>query len=261
MEQKHENNRQDPATNKEPTRREIIELAALGATVMTAAGAVKVAQAAQSEAKAASKGISLAMVVDTRRCTGCMSCQVSCKMENDVPFGVFRSWVKIVQKGEYPNIRQHFLPRLCNHCDDPPCVKVCPTQASYRRDEGGLVLIDDKKCIGCKYCMLACPYDARFTNPVKGTADKCSFCDHLVDKGLEPTCVRSCMGRARIFGDLNDPNSKVSQVLRDNAVTVLKAGLGTAPKVFYIGMDKDLEGGLRDNVGGAGYYKTIDGGK
>ena len=197
-----------------------------------------------------------AMVIDLRRCVGCMSCQVSCKMENDVPLQVFRSWVKIVQKGKYPNVKQHHLPRLCNHCDKAPCVKVCPTKASHIRKDG-VVLIDYDKCIGCGYCIEACPYDARFINPVTKMADKCTFCAHRIDKGLAPTCVRSCMGRARIFGDLNDPDSEVSKVMRENNVMVLKKDQGTEPKVYYIGLDKDLEGGLKDTVGGKGHYETI----
>ena len=199
----------------------------------------------------------LAMIIDLRRCVGCMSCQVSCKMENDVPLQVFRSWVKIVQKGKYPNVKQHHLPRLCNHCDKASCVKVCPTKASHIRKDG-VVLIDYDKCIGCTYCIQACPYNARFLNPVTGTADKCTFCAHRIDKGLAPTCVRSCMGRARIFGDLNDPDSEVSKVMRENNVMVLKKDQGTEPKVYYIGLDKDLEGGLKDTVGGAGNYETIE---
>lgn len=244
--------------SKHIERREVLKkLSIIGAVAAVAAVVpAKAAKILVTDKKPDVKQKKWAMVVDLRRCVGCMSCQVSCKMENDVPLQVFRSWVKIVQKGKYPDVKQHHLPRLCNHCDNPPCVKVCPTTASYIRKDG-VVLIDYDKCIGCTYCVQACPYDSRFLNPVTKTADKCTFCAHRIDKGLAPTCVRSCMGRARIFGDINDPESKVSKVLRENNVTVLKKNQGTEPNVYYIGLDEALVGGLKDNVGGAGYYKTI----
>ncbi len=245
-------------STKQIERRDALKkLSLTGAIALFATVApVKAAKILVKDKKPDVKQKKWAMVVDLRRCVGCMSCQVSCKMENDVPLKVFRSWVKIIQKGKYPNVKQHHLPRLCNHCDNPPCVKVCPTTASYIRKDG-VVLIDYDKCIGCTYCVQACPYDSRFLNPVTKTADKCTFCAHRIDKGLAPTCVRSCMGRARTFGDINDPDSKVSKLLLENNVTVLKKDQGTEPKVYYIGLDKAIIGGLKDTVGGAGYYKTI----
>jgi len=177
-----------------------------------------------------------AMVIDLRRCVGCMSCQVTCKMENNVPFDFFRSKVLITERGTYPDVKRRFLPVLCNHCEEAPCVQVCPVGASYRREDG-VVLVDQDKCIGCGYCVEACPYDARYINPFTGTADKCTFCQPRIDSGLEPACVHNCMGQARIFGDLNDPNSAVSKLVNGNSVQTLKGNLGTEPRVFYISAD------------------------
>ena len=177
------------------------------------------------------------MVIDTRRCIGCHACTVACKSEFDVPLGVNRAWVEYVEKGTYPNVSRSFLPRLCNHCSEPPCVPVCPTNATYKRKQDGIVVIDQGLCIGCKYCVLACPYDARFLNPVTGWADKCDFCIHRVEKGLEPSCVSTCVGGARIFGDLADPESTVTKLVAKNTVTVLRREMGTFPNVYYIGAD------------------------
>ena len=198
------------------------------------------------------------MVIDLRKCIGCQACVVACKSENNVPIGVYRTWVEVMEVGEFaydpdgdgsvllddggtyePNVKRFSLPRLCNHCDDPPCVEVCPVQATFKRADG-LVLIDYTKCIGCGYCINACPYDARFFNPVQQTADKCTFCVHRLDRGLLPACVTSCVARARIFGDLNDPNSDVAQLLAQYPTESLNASLGTGPQVFYIGLDGDL---------------------
>lgn len=176
------------------------------------------------------------MVIDTRKCVGCMSCAVSCKMENSVPFGVFRSWVEQKDKGSFPEVRRYFLPRLCNHCEHPPCVPVCPVGATYKREDG-LVLIDEERCIGCGYCVVACPYYARYLHPVRNVAGKCTFCQHRVDKGAEPACVHNCMGKARKFGDLDNPNSEVSRLIGNNPSGVLKPELGTEPQVYYIGDD------------------------
>jgi tetrathionate reductase subunit B len=186
----------------------------------------------------------LAMVIDLRKCYGCHSCSIACKSEFNVPLGVWRSWVKTIDKGTYPNVKRSFLPRLCNHCENPPCVSVCPTQASYRDEEKGLVDIREERCIGCKMCIVACPYDARFTHPIKKVANKCDFCIHRVEKGVVPSCVNTCPSNARIFGDLNDPNSEVRKLVDTNNVQVLKPELDTEPSVFYIDLDKDTVGGV-----------------
>ena len=136
---------------------------------------------------------------------------------------------------------RNFLPRLCNHCSSPNCVSVCPTGATYKREEDGIVVVDPDICIGCKYCIQACPYDARFLNPVTGAADKCDFCLHRVSQGLAPACVETCIGRARIFGDINDPDSEISRMIATNPVSVLRPEKGTQPNVFYIAADHSDE--------------------
>jgi len=177
------------------------------------------------------------MLIDIRRCYGVHACSVACKAENGVPLGQTRSWVEYIEKGTYPNVTRSFLPRLCNHCEKPNCVSVCPTGATWKRKEDGIVVVDDDICIGCKYCVHACPYDARYPNPVTGTVDKCDFCIHRVSQGLEPACVEACPSRARIFGDLNDPESEISKLVATNPVTVLRPEKGTEPNVFYIEAD------------------------
>lgn len=174
-----------------------------------------------------------AMVVDLRKCVGCHSCTVACKSENKVPLGVWRTWVKVVEKGKYPHVSKHFLPRLCNHCDAAPCVKVCPTQATYKHPSG-FVLQRYERCIGCKYCIMACPYNARYVDPKDKLVDKCTFCEHRVSVGMVPSCVNTCVGKARIFGDLNDPESEVAKIVSKEPVVVLKPDQGTKPMVFYV---------------------------
>jgi tetrathionate reductase subunit B len=185
------------------------------------------------------------MLIDTRRCIGCHACSVACKAEFDVPLGHTRSWVEYIEKGNHPHVTRSFLPRLCNHCRHPNCVDVCPTGATYKREEDGIVVVDPDICIGCKYCVQACPYDARFPNPVTGTADKCDFCLHRVSQGLEPACVETCIGGARIFGDLNDPQSEISRAIATNPLSVLRPGMGTEPNVYYIAADHTDEHELR----------------
>lgn len=184
------------------------------------------------------------MVIDQRKCVGCHTCTVACKSENNVPLGYWRSWVKGIQKGKYPDVRNFYLRRLCNHCDTPPCVEVCPVEATVRRDDG-VVTIYYGKCIGCGMCIAACPYDARFFNPVRRTADKCTFCTHRIDAGLLPSCVTTCIGRAITFGDLNDPKSEVSRLIAANSTVVLKPALRTHPKVYYIAADEDIMGRIK----------------
>jgi tetrathionate reductase subunit B len=187
------------------------------------------------------------MVIDLRTCIGCHACSVACKAEFDVPLGVWMSWVKQVERGKFPNTQRHFLPRLCNHCENPPCVEACPTKASYQREDG-IVLIREERCIGCRLCIAACPYDARFSHPEKKIANKCTLCAHRVDEGVVPACVNTCQGEARIFGDLNDPTSEVARLVAKEPVQVLKSELGTEPRVFYIGADLGLMGRVKKEV-------------
>ncbi|MFH1784766.1 MAG: sulfate reduction electron transfer complex DsrMKJOP subunit DsrO, partial [bacterium] len=226
-----------PKKQKGLTRRDVLKMggiAALGAVAATLPKDVL------AHAKHMS-GKRMGMSIDTDKCTGCHSCSVACKAEFNVPLGVWMSWVKAEEKGTYPHVGRFFLPRLCNHCDDPPCVKVCPTGASTQRDDG-IVYVDEKKCIGCKVCIAACPYEARFMDPIKKVTDKCNFCMHRVDKGVVPSCVNTCPAGVRVFGDLNDPNSDVAKLVGRKAVQVLKPELGTEPSVLYIGKEKITEG-------------------
>lgn len=174
------------------------------------------------------------MVIDQRRCVGCMACIVACKNENEVPPGQYRTRVIERVEGSYPELRLELRSELCNHCDNPPCVYNCPTRASYKRKPDGLVLLDRKRCVGCKACIAACPYDARYVHPKKGYADKCTFCEQRLKEGKEPACVATCIGKSRIFGDLADPNSPVSAALRSAHAEVLLKSAGTEPRVFYI---------------------------
>jgi tetrathionate reductase subunit B len=181
------------------------------------------------------------MVIDLRRCIGCQACTVACAMENDVPLGQARTYVSSYDLETPGGTRRVHLPRMCNHCEDPPCLAVCPTGATYQRDDGAVV-IDNSRCVGCGYCTQACPYGARFMNEDTLTADKCTFCVHRLDAGLLPACVETCVGGARIFGDLNDPDSEVSRLLASQPVQVLKPAEGTEPRVFYIGLNEEVRG-------------------
>jgi len=231
-------NKDQPVTN----RREFVQKLVGGAAAVSVASTAAVLAGSKptpEETKPRQKHYG--MLIDTRRCIGCHTCSVSCKSEFDVPLGVTRSWVEYTEKGTYPNVSRQFLPRLCNHCRHPQCVDVCPTGATYKRPQDGIVVVDSGQCIGCKYCIQACPYDARFLNPVTGFAEKCDFCIHRVSKGLEPSCVNSCIGGARIFGDISDPTSEISRQLATNPTTVLRPGKGTEPQVYYIGADHSDE--------------------
>ncbi len=195
------------------------------------------------------------MVVDLKRCIGCYACIIACKSENGTPKGIF--WAKVLEReeGEYPNVRKLFLPIRCNHCLNAPCVTVCPTGASYTRDKDNLVLVDQNKCIGCGACVIACPYDARYKyeheegyfgeqlTPYEkeayrkhtvGTVQKCTFCVHRIDVGLDPACVDGCPTRALIFGDLENLESEVCKLMRDNHNFALRPDLETEPSIFYL---------------------------
>ncbi len=178
-------------------------------------------------------------VIDQRRCIGCHACTVACKEENQVPLGVFRTWVKYVERGQFPHTRRYFSVLRCNHCDNAPCVTICPTAALYRRADG-IVDFDGARCIGCKSCLQACPYDALYIDPNTGTAAKCHYCAHRIEVGLEPACVVVCPEQAIITGDLDDPRSRIARLVATEQVQVRKAEQGTRPKLFYLGADASL---------------------
>ncbi len=226
-----------------------------------------------------------AMAIDLERCQGCRACVEACKIENNTPQAVFWMYVFRLEEGEYPDTKVNFLPRPCQHCDNAPCVKVCPVGARFKRDDG-IVLTDFDRCIGCRYCEVACPYGVNYYNwrtpseahaaydvnyadadlvevtggavPSYGNPDhdqlqgaeqrmtagsahsvgvmeKCTFCVHRVDKGLQPACVTVCPVQALQFGDIEDPNSPVSTYIREREGFSLLEELGTEPSVVYLG--------------------------
>lgn len=175
-------------------------------------------------------------VIDQRTCIGCHACTVACKEEHRVPLGVFRTWVKYVERGTFPSVRRYFTVLRCNHCEHAPCVAICPTVALRRRPDG-IVDFDRDRCIGCKGCMQACPYDALYIDPETATAAKCNYCAHRVEAGLEPACVTVCPQQAIVAGDLDDPGSRIARLVATEQVQVRKPGHGTGPRVFYLGAD------------------------
>ncbi len=178
-----------------------------------------------------------AFVIDVSRCIDCRACLVSCRVENKVPAGHTRIWVKdLGVEGTYPSLSQTFVPYNCMHCDEPPCVDVCTSGATYKDQETGLVQIDQAACIGCGLCVSACPYSARYLDEQRGVADKCSGCVQRLERGQQPACVQTCVGDARLFGDLNDPNSAVSVALKDarSVQRLATDGVNTGPNIYYI---------------------------
>ena len=204
-------------------------------------------------------GERLGFVIDVHRCIGCHTCSVTCKVENNLPVGVI--WNRTVTdggenmdtpEGVWPNVRKDYFTIACQHCDNPACVKVCPVGATYKDPETGVVRQDYDKCIGCRMCMAACPYNARVFNweepvrnpdfkygdkdvPVrpKGVVEKCTMCKERTDRGEEPMCVRCCLSKARVFGDLDDPDSEISRILRERRSTRLLEEKGTEPQIYY----------------------------
>lgn len=175
-------------------------------------------------------------IIDNRKCIGCHACTTACKSEHDVAVGVNRTWVKQVEKGQFPHTRRLFSVMRCNHCTDAPCVEICPVEALFIRDDG-IVDFNNERCIACKSCMQACPYDALYIDPDTSTAAKCNYCAHRVDVGLEPACVNVCPEHAIISGDMEDPESEIFQLLNREQVTVRKPEKGTVPNLFYINGD------------------------
>ena len=174
--------------------------------------------------------------IDLRKCIGCHACTIACKAEHDIPVGVNRCWVKTVEQGTFPDTQRFFFPVLCNQCDEAPCAKICPTNALFKRPDGIVDLYGDS-CIGCRACMVACPYDQLFIDPNTRTAEKCNFCANRVENELLPACVSVCPTECRIFGDLDDPASEVAQIAARELTRVRKPEKATIPKVFYIGAE------------------------
>ena len=267
--------------NKEISRRDFLKIGSLGVAavvVPTITGGL-----VQADGASSLEGKRLAMVIDLQRCVGCGACVIACKSENNVKDGV--AWASRISRttGQFPNVKYEYIPTLCNHCERAPCVDGCPTTAMHKA-EGNITMHDPDKCIGCRYCIINCPYgvihfneeeehpfwhddkplitggtpspievtqkvggkELPYYNPARelsnpgtgirrrGVVEKCTFCDHRVVKGELPYCVEACPTNARVFGDLNDPNSEVNQILGRFPSWRLKEDLGTLPKVFYV---------------------------
>jgi Fe-S-cluster-containing dehydrogenase component len=215
------------------------------------------------ESEAASAEVDYAMGVDVEKCIGCARCAVACKIENDLPpeEEFFNTWIEryvLYADGEVhvdsPNggidgfppleseeevLRTFFVPKLCNHCEQAPCVQVCPVGATFVSPEG-VVLVDEDYCIGCRYCVQACPYGARWIHPEKHVAGKCTFCYHRLEEGLVPACVEVCPTGARLFGDRGNRANPLARFRRFNDIQVLKAHLNTEPKVYYANLDGEV---------------------
>ncbi|MDX1776922.1 MAG: 4Fe-4S dicluster domain-containing protein [Desulfobulbales bacterium] len=228
--------------------------------------AFKMLSPAQVKASVGDSDVRWVFLVDTRKCVGCGLCVKACKHENEVPYDppVTRTWVEryVFLKSGKPYIespfggrdgytdskiygddippdqiaKAFFVPKLCNQCDNPACVQVCPVGATYRTLDG-VVLVDRKWCIGCGYCIMACPYGMRFFHPIHKVAEKCTFCYHRITKDMKTACVQNCPFGARQIGNLKDPNDPVTRVIMNDRVSVLKDEYGTKPQVYYIGLD------------------------
>jgi Fe-S-cluster-containing dehydrogenase component len=183
--------------------------------------------------------VNYGFVIDNRKCIGCHACTVACKSEFDVPIGVNRTHVKYIEKGEFPNSTREFSVHRCNHCADAPCVEICPTTALHTRADG-IVDFDNDRCIGCKSCMQACPYDALYIDPNTHTAAKCNYCAHRIDGGYEPACVIICPVEAIISGDLDDPESNIAQLVANEETMTRKPEKGTDPNLYYINGSSEM---------------------
>ena len=187
-----------------------------------------------------------AFVIDVRRCIGCKACMVSCKSEWQAPVGHSRIWVKDTGvRGTFPDLKFDFVTGNCHHCAQPTCIQVCPNGSTYQRPDG-IVVIDQDACLGCGLCIKACPYDARYYNPEKGVTDKCNACVTRIEQGMQPACVDTCIGGARMFGDIQSPDSLVSRVLKENKgdmVRMTTSDVDTDPQIYYLGL-KDVPAGL-----------------
>ena len=190
----------------------------------------------------------LAMVIDSASCIDCKGCMTACKVENKVPPGKWRNWIK-EQDPHFENLSQpdnakslHFQPGNCMHCDNPTCVQACPTSATYKDDKDGTIKVNKKLCIGCGGCIPACPYGARYRHPEEKVVDKCDFCEHRRARGELPACVTTCPTKARTFGDLKDPNSEVARLLKgNNGVRIVNRETDTQPNIYYLSMTAPID--------------------
>ena len=248
--------------NLSDTRREFLKNVFAGtasATVLMVYGLGNFAQSAESGEEAEHE---YAYVINIKNCIGCGNCVRACSRENNVPAGHFRTWIEryiTTKDGVYVESpdgamkgfervnqsirdkakRSFTVPKMCNHCANPPCVQVCPVGATFRTPEG-FVLVDNDHCIGCAYCVQACPYGARFINPETKKADKCTWCYHRVKKGKLPACVTVCPTRTRMFGDLKDPESEVTKIFEEDQWMILKSNMHKDPVCFYIGLPREV---------------------
>lgn len=197
--------------------------------------------------------VNYGFAIDNRKCIGCHACTVACKSEHDVPVGVNRTHVKYIETGQYPNSNREFSVHRCNHCEDSPCTTICPTTALFTRSDG-IVDFDDDRCIGCKSCMQACPYDALYINPNTGTAAKCNYCAHRIENSYEPACVIVCPVEAIVSGDLDDPQSNLSQLIAEHDTKVRKPEAGTIPNVYYLDTSDEMLNPLATDKTPAGMW-------
>lgn len=177
------------------------------------------------------------IVIDLTKCTGCAACTLACQAQNELEPG--EVWVRVesTEEGRFPAVTRRFQTVQCNHCDNPPCAQVCPTKATYKRRDG-IVLVDGKICIGCKYCVVTCPYQARVWNEERGTPGGCKLCVTRVTRGVQPACVLACPSKARTFGDLDDPESEISRLIVRKRPVRLRPDFGTGPNMYYVRGEK-----------------------
>jgi len=252
------------------TRRDFLMTALKGAAVAALPlSAYKILSPSEARAAIKETNVRWGFLVDTQKCVGCGFCVTACKNENEVPYDapVTRTWVEryvvlkdgktlidtplggrdgfTSQKVQDTEVdpkeitKAFFVPKLCNQCENPPCVQVCPVGATYQV-ASGVVLVDRTWCIGCGYCIMACPYGARFFHPVYKVAEKCTFCYHRLTKGMKTACVDACPFGARRIGNLKDPNDPVTKIIMTERIGILKDAFGTKPQVFYLGLDENV---------------------
>jgi tetrathionate reductase subunit B len=174
-----------------------------------------------------------ALAIDSRKCINCKACNVACRAQNNIPLAHSRNWMNEETRGTFPKLLAAFEPEQCHHCKHPACVRVCPTGASYQRPDG-IVAINESDCVGCRYCMVACPYNARFFREDRGVVEKCDLCAKRIDRGEVPACVETCPGKVRTFGGLNDNDGQLAQLLATRQYRVKKAEAGTGPQLYFL---------------------------